>query len=581
MSTNFKVDDVTRGVDSTDLDDRYVTESWLIDRFTQGTLFAWGHNTDGDLGLGDTVRRSSPVQIGIQRGYDTTLQNGQLTYEWYNNTATVHPTTTAGLDAFFTTATSGVTFGGSGVYSSTINWGDGGQTGILGVVGTKPSYLPANNYSWRVFGFIRAPETGTYTFSVDGDDACDIRVNGQIVAFWYDGHGFSSQTPRPASAVGTITLQAGKVYPIEIRFEEISGGDGIVAAWQPPSGSSIVAIPPSVFVRGDVADWAVVSAGNWSSYALKSDGTLWSWGDNNPSGQLGLGDIIHRSTPVQVGSLTDWKYIAAGYVTFLGIKRDNSLWVIGGNGSGQLGLGAVLRVSSPVQIGSSMDWRSVSTGSSFSLAIKTDGTLWSTGSNFSGKLGLGDALNRSTFTQVGSTSNWKSVFAVWDSSYAITQSGELYGWGSNTGGQLGIDSALYAQVSTPVLCTSLDNCRLIRAGYSHSVAIKDNGSIWSSGFNGEGQLGLGDIVHRSSFTQIGSLLDWKTVGAGGRLSAGIKKDGTLWVWGENAVGQLGLGDTTHRSSPTQLGSKTNWKAISISTSLEQYGEHILALTYKE
>jgi alpha-tubulin suppressor-like RCC1 family protein len=571
MSTNFKTDDITRGSQLTDLDDRYVTESWLIDRFTQGTLFAWGNNNWGGLGVGDTISRSSPIQVGIKPGYDSSIENGYLTYEWYTHTATVHPTTTTGLNAFFTTATSGVTFGGSGVYGDIINWGDSGQTGILGVVGAKPPYLPADSYSWRVFGFIKAPETGIYTFSVDGDDACDIIVDGQVIAFWYNGHGFSSQVPRPATAVGTISLTAGQIYSFEVRFEEISGGDGIVAAWQPPSGSSIVAIPPSVFVRGNLAEWSLVAAGEDYSLAIKQDGTLWAWGDNR-SGCLGLGDIVHRSTPVQVGSLNSWSNISAGLSGSLAIDKLGNLWAWGENSRGGLGLGDITHRSSPVQVGSKSYWKSISTNNNASAAITTEGSLWVWGNNSGGRLGLGDTTHRSSPTQVGSLTNWKSVDMGFNA-IAIKNDGTLWTWGSNFFGALGLGDAL--DRSSPNQIASHTDWKQATGSEATCAAIKQNGSLWIWGNNTTGQLGLGDRIHRSTPIQLGNLTNWKQIDVGLQLCTAVKTDGTLWSWGSNTFGALGLGDIIHRSSPVQIGSNTNWKRISVTV------YHTLALTYKE
>jgi len=98
-------------------------------------------------------------------------------------------------------------------------------------------------------------------------------------------------------------------------------------------------------------------------------GGLWAWGQNS-SGQLGLGDITHRSSPVQVGSLTNWKATSAGYYHITAIKTDGTLWTCGYNTYGQLGLGDRTHRSSPVQVGSLTTWKSVSAAVSHTLAIK-------------------------------------------------------------------------------------------------------------------------------------------------------------------------------------------------------------------
>ena len=140
--------------------------------------------------------------------------------------------------------------------------------------------------------------------------------------------------------------------------------------------------------------------------AIKTDGTLWAWGLNT-DGQLGLNNIAHRSSPVQVGSLTDWKLVAAGSYFAVAIKTDGTLWSWGRGtaiaplGAGALGLGNTAHRSSPVQVGSLTDWKQVSAGAYHTRAIKTDGTLWTWGDNTSGQLGLGNTIHRSSPVQVG------------------------------------------------------------------------------------------------------------------------------------------------------------------------------------
>ena len=96
--------------------------------------------------------------------------------------------------------------------------------------------------------------------------------------------------------------------------------------------------------------------------------SLWSWGYNS-YGQLGLEDSVNRSSPVQVGSLTDWGSISCGAHHTAAIKTDGALWSWGYNNNGQLGLGDRTNRSSPVQVGSLTTWSSVSCGDSNSLAV--------------------------------------------------------------------------------------------------------------------------------------------------------------------------------------------------------------------
>ena len=106
------------------------------------------------------------------------------------------------------------------------------------------------------------------------------------------------------------------------------------------------------------------------SLAIKTDGTLWSWGHNS-YGQLGIGiagSYQGRSSPVQIGALTTWSKIAAGQRHSTAIKTDGTVWTWGWNEHGQLGLGDTTDRSSPVQVGSLTNWETIAAGHSFTLA---------------------------------------------------------------------------------------------------------------------------------------------------------------------------------------------------------------------
>jgi len=84
--------------------------------------------------------------------------------------------------------------------------------------------------------------------------------------------------------------------------------------------------------------------------AVQSNGTLWAWG-NNSYGQLGLGDLTHRSSLTQIGTTSNWSRVACGYTHTAAIQSNGTLWAWGTNSYGQLGQGNFTNTSSPVQVG--------------------------------------------------------------------------------------------------------------------------------------------------------------------------------------------------------------------------------------
>jgi alpha-tubulin suppressor-like RCC1 family protein len=335
-------------------------------------------------------------------------------------------------------------------------------------------------------------------------------------------------------------------------------------------------IPNSSPVQiGSLTNWWNASAGNLNGAAIKTDFTLWTWGDGS-TGQLGVNSTINRSSPVQVGTLTDWYQISIGGTVTIGVKTNGTLWSWGGGGGGgTLGLNSTNNRSSPVQVGSLQNWKQVSNGGHV-LAVKIDGTLWSWGQNFNGATGLNTSTyltNRSSPVQVGSLQNWLNVAASGNASWsaAIKTDGTLWTWGKGLNGRLGLNNEI--DRSSPVQVGTLTDWKQVGPSYYTCIAVKTNGTLWSWGSNLGGGMGLNNTIFTSSPTQVGTLSNWRqtsTYGGwgGGAPSGAIKTDGTLWIWGAAADGKLGLNNTIYRSSPIQLGSLTNWRAIS----LTGYGE---------
>jgi alpha-tubulin suppressor-like RCC1 family protein len=148
--------------------------------------------------------------------------------------------------------------------------------------------------------------------------------------------------------------------------------------------------------------------------AIKTDGTLWAWGWNR-KGQLGINGNVDgftgQSSPVQVGALTTWAQVSAGSEHTAAVKTDGTIWSWGYNGNAELGDNTTISRSSPVQIGSLTNWAQVSAGSYHTTSVKTDGTFWAWGSNPNGQLGDGTVAAKSSPVQVGALTSWSNVSA--------------------------------------------------------------------------------------------------------------------------------------------------------------------------
>ena len=98
---------------------------------------------------------------------------------------------------------------------------------------------------------------------------------------------------------------------------------------------------------------------------------LYTWGYNG-HGALGTNDTVHRSSPVQVGAATTWSLVSTGNYSTAAIKTDGTLWLWGSNNRGQLGTNDQVYRSSPVQVGALTTWSLVSTGTYSTAAITTN-----------------------------------------------------------------------------------------------------------------------------------------------------------------------------------------------------------------
>lgn len=298
--------------------------------------------------------------------------------------------------------------------------------------------------------------------------------------------------------------------------------------------------------------WHSVSAGYVHSAAVRTDGTLWTWGLNT-SGELGLGyNSTSEDIPMRVGTEQNWATVSAGSEDHtVGIKIDGTMWAWGGNNAGQLGTGNTVSTNVPVQVGTDTNWRAVSCGESFTVALKWDNTLWAFGSDFYGQLGNGAADNQNTPTQIGTDNNWQSVSSGIHHVVATKLDGSLWVWGSNGFGQLGDGTYLEAQLPVQIGIGSF--WVNATAGERFSSAIRLDRTLWTWGNNTQGQLGDGTYVSKNFPVQVMAAgNDWSAVEAGDGHAVAIKWDGSLWTWGNNLRGQLGDGTHDNRNTPGQV-----------------------------
>jgi len=485
------------------------------------TLWTWGYNGGGQLGLGNTASRSSPVQVGALTNWGYPGATGRGSSFCTQPTPTLAPTNL--------------------VIPTVTGTAQEGQT-LTSTTGMWENLPTSFAYQWqRGTSNISGATSSTYEVV-----AADVGSTLRCVVTAINGIG---STPANSANTATVIAYVGKL------FSWGRNNYGNLAQNNTTDLSSPVQV-------GSETQWAKKSISR-HALAVKTNGQLWSWG-YGASGQLGHNNTTYYSSPKQVGALTDWATPGISSNSSLCVKTDGTLWTWGVNGSGQLGLGDTVVRSSPVQVGALTNWKTPLIGSetnSFMLCSKTDGTLWAWGRGGGGVLGLGDTTNRSSPVQVGTLTNWSTPVAGNNFTVCSKTDGTLWAWGNGVYGKLGLGNTNY--YSSPVQIGALTNWSIPIAGNNFAACIKTDGTLWAWGVGANGQLGQSNTTNYSSPKQVGALTNWKTPAAGVGNIVCAKTDGTLWAWGRNDQGNLGLGDTTQRDSPVQVGSLTTWLVPSV------------------
>jgi alpha-tubulin suppressor-like RCC1 family protein len=341
---------------------------------------------------------------------------------------------------------------------------------------------------------------------------------------------------------------------------ELQNGDvrcfGSAFYGQLGSGLSTYALAP-VALSGT---WMAGRPSQEGACALDAAGALYCWG------QTGLQPVGFSALPVDMGS-TGYVELEAGGTHYCGLKADDTLHCWGQQRYAPGTMSNLGFFQTPTQF-TTDTFVDVALGTTHSCAIKSDGTLHCWGANDFGQLGDGTTDDRNDLTQVGTDTDWERVFASVHSgtdgnTCAIKTDGRLYCWGA-------IAEAL-TSAAGPVLApaqvgTDTDWAN-VASSWSFVVARKQNGELYSAGENDRGQ--LGDPARSDpdwTLTRVGSAL-WDDITVGGRNACGIQAGGTLWCWGSSANALLANGSLggANATSPTQVGTASDWVEVRLNT----------------
>lgn len=328
-----------------------------------------------------------------------------------------------------------------------------------------------------------------------------------------------------------------------------------------------------------------VTAGENFVAVLKSDGSVWTWG-NNDYGQLGIGSFETRTVPQQVQSVSNVVEIDAGRFHVLARTSNGQVYAWGSNTKGELGNGTKTRSCVPKRMIGISNVTSISAAGNYSCVLNSSGDVYMCGHNGWKQLGDGTTTDRTTLIEVSIPESIKFIEVDAGAAFAIsTTGGRLYSWGHNGNGRLGdggttdratpqviIDGGIvdmdmgmfdgmaltesgqvyewgYGKGNTPSLISGISNVDDINAGRQAQFIIQD-GIIKGRGMNNYGQVGAGDTTWNNSWRTISGT--YEEFDIDNYTAIAIGTNGYIYTWG-----LLNEDTGTYITSPAKLDDRIN------------------------
>ncbi len=510
-----------------------------------GTVWAWGDNSYGQLGIDSTQAYDYPVQVKNSSG------TGFL----------------SGVKAIACGSSHALALLNDGTVFA---WGRNDRHQINATAGDKSS-LPVQYPGLSDIVAVAAGLSFNLVLADDGRVwAWGSNYSGELGDGTTGGYSGIAAVVKSADGAGSLqgitSIGAGGTHSLAV------GQDGSGWAWgfgtQGQLGDdsfSDTSLPVRVKGTGGVGflgDISLMTGGYNHSLALLSDGTVYAWGENGYQGLLGDGTSDSSGVPVQVldvGSgdpMTDVTAIGSSQYHNLALKKNGKIAAWGGNYYGQLGDGRAGKRILPYMVEGLQNMTAVSGGRSHSLALKDDGTVWVWGRNYYGQLSDGTTEDNSSPQKISGLSNVEAISAGDHFNLALKEDGTVWAWGRNEHGQLTIAPPDTDPHTTPVQVKSnpttfLTGVKAVAAGGTHALALlTQDSAVKAWGNNLDGQLGITFTYANSSYPIFvapppgGSLKlsGVYKIAAGGAHSLAINTNlDRLWTWGDDGGGQLADG----------------------------------------
>lgn len=467
---------------------------------TEGSVWAWGYNEDGELGIGNDEDQYIPQLVqtldGALAGI-TAISAGS-----YHSLA---------LDSY------------GGIWA----WGDG--------YALNPS--DENNGDWY-FAELLSADDDVFT-SVSAGDYVSLAIDSQDRvrawgALWdpYEEEEFFFYNDLLQLGDGTRAAKAVFSQKFEDSSSYIKLADDSYWCWgiclEENGMNDFKMEVDAPKKRPELQGFASISSMDDRMVGLKRDATVWMWNVYQEKD-------TRFNTPSQ-SSVTDVVYGSAGNQFGLALKSDGRVYGWGYNSSGQVGnMTADYTVIYNAGTGSVVDANrdpiegivAIDSGRSHSLALTIDGEVWAWGENWNSQIGDATEYNLNYARKIPGLTDAAAVSAGENHNLALKSDGTVVAWGSNWSGQ--IHGSAGGNVSVPVPVNHNDSnamtgVKAIAAGYNHSaVVVGDEGAVWFWGNN---------INTKKQVMMDGTapLLGITAIAAGNYQTIALKNDGTVWSW---------------------------------------------------
>ncbi|HPI18929.1 MAG TPA: T9SS type A sorting domain-containing protein [Candidatus Kapabacteria bacterium] len=533
-----------------------------------GSLWAWGSNSYGQLGDGTRINSPKPIRIGADN-------------DWKSISCRENHVLAIKQDS---------TLWGWG-YNGDYQFGDGSQINkfVPTQLGTSNNWISASGGAYHSAALALPGNSNTIELLYPEDYTTNEKID--LTFIWKSVANAEFYTVQIATDIKFDSIIFNKSNLIDTFYNILELNYNTKYFWR-------------VLAEKNGQSFAQSKIGHFKTIFDYPKRTLWLWGANN-YGQMGDSTVTHFLKPTMLGEQGEWSYVESDYFHNAAIKSDGSLWGWGQSQNNPLSsvFNSIKKIPYRFLNEKSSDWISVNcgvesiiarnsdgcilefnkdfvnsfkeeyignfnhfvevktqiiSGAHHNLFVKSDGTLWGWGIGNYGRIGDGTENNRANIIQIGSDSDWESVGCGVYQSYGIKNDGSLWSWGFNNDGILGYSY----QELTPKKIGNENDWAFIDSDWYHTLAIKSDGTLWAWGQNLYGKFGNGNYEPSNFPVKVGNENNWSYVKCCNHHTLAIKSDGTVWGWGANLQGQLADSVTPEFLVPKQISESNEWVSIS-------------------